>query len=152
MFAIANWNVRRLAAPGAALLACFTFTAACDSSTDPPPVVIWDAELASDDMDAVVEVRAATASFKASIDIEGADAVAEFTWRIAAGTCTQPGERIGAANRYPALEIANDGKADAEATVSATLDEEADYIAAVLDESGAQPVIVACGPLEVRQD
>ena len=44
-----------------------------------------------------------------------------------------------------------DGSAAAEAEVSAALDEDDDYIVRVLDESGAAPVTVACGALEVDE-
>jgi hypothetical protein len=61
-----------------------------------------------------------------------------------------PGDRIGGADRYPDLEVEEDGTAAAEADVTAALDEEEDYIVSVLDESGAEPVVVACGTLAVQ--
>jgi hypothetical protein len=150
-----NWinvsDARRMVARAAILLASVAFTAACDDATAPEDPVLWESELAGDEVEGLADVSAASGSFAVEIEIANAEPEAELTWRVAAGTCAAPGTRVGAANRYPVLEVDANGLAEAEAVVPAALDEEEDYIVAVLDESGAQPVYVACGALTLVQ-
>lgn len=147
-----NSRVRRFASLTVSLVASTVVLAACDDDpVDPIVPVEWLATLTGDDVEGVASASAAGNSFDAAIEIENAEEDAVFTWGVYAGTCAAPGARIGAADRYPDLEVAADGTAEAEAEVNAALDEEDPYIVRVLDESGAQTVTIACGVLEVDE-
>lgn len=151
-----NSNARRLATLTISLLASTIVLAACDDDpTDPVVPVEWDAQLAGvgtyDDVEGLAAVSSTATSFDAAIEITNATEDAVFTWRVAEGTCAEPGDRIGAAERYPDLEVGEDGTAEADADVTAALDEDGEYIVSVLDESGDDPVTVACGALEIDE-
>lgn len=157
MSSIYESHARRLAALSVSLLASTIALAACDddSPTDPVVPVEWEAQLAGvgefEDVEGLAAVSATSTSFDAAIEIANAEEDAEFTWRVAEGTCAAPGDRLGAADRYPDLTVEADGTASAEADVTASLDEDEDYIVTVLDESGEDPVTVACGALEIEE-
>ncbi|HEX2167126.1 MAG TPA: hypothetical protein VHG09_07790 [Longimicrobiales bacterium] len=157
MSSIYEFHARRLAGLSVAVLASTLALAACDddSPTDPVTPVEWEAQLAGvgefEDVEGLAAVSSTATSFDAAIEIAGAEEDAVFTWRVAEGTCAQPGDRIGAADRYPDLEVEADGTASAEADVTAALDEEEDYIVSVLDETGEAAVTVACGALEIGE-
>ena len=130
--------------------------AACDDDDDPsqPQQTLWEATLEGiepfEDVEGTVEVTAGANSFKAEIAIEGAEEGAEFDWTVARGTCEEPGNAVGQANQYPALEVDEEGKASAEATINVKLDKSQDYIVQVIDNSGDDPAPVACGALEAK--
>ncbi|HET9439037.1 MAG TPA: hypothetical protein VFO52_02655 [Longimicrobiales bacterium] len=136
------------------LMAMLALPACDDDPADPPVTAEWEATLvgigAFDEVEGVVLVAARTTSFTAEIEIEGAAANANFNWTLARGTCANPGAAIGAADRYPELEVAANGTASAEALVTAALDEDEDYIVRVRDVNGSGVVVVACGALEVQ--
>lgn len=145
-------HARRAGRLAVTLLACSLGAAACDDSpTDPGDPVEWAAELTGNVLDGTASVSSTRVSFEAAIEIENAEQDAVFAWYIAGGTCAQPGQRIGAASIYPDLDVASDGTADAEATVPAGLDEDDEYLVRVIDESGTNPVVVACGELEIQE-
>lgn len=157
MSSIHESHARRLAALSVALLASTIALAGCDddSPTDPVVPVEWEAQLAGvgefADVEGLAAVSATATSFDAAIEIANAEEDAAFTWRVAEGTCAAPGDRVGAADRYPDLEVEADGTASAEADVTAALDEDGEYIVSVLDEAGQAPVTVACGALEIEE-
>jgi len=149
-------HVRRFAALPL-VLAAFTL-AACDDdddSTTPPDPVEWEAELEGagefEEVTGVAAVLSTQSKFEATIEIQGAPADATFAWTVAAGSCAQPGNAVGAANAYPDLEVGEDGTAEAEAEVTAALNASGNYIVHVIDDSGDEPVTVACGAL-AKQD
>lgn len=150
-------QARRLATVSASLLAFTVFLGACDddSPIEPSDTVEWEAQLAGtaayEEVEGLASVSSTATSFDAAIEIANGEDGAVFTWQIAAGTCAQPGDRVGAADRYPELEVAADGTAEAEADVTAALDEEDEYIVRVLDASGTAPATVACAALEIDE-
>lgn len=149
-------QARRLTALSATLLASTLLLAACeDDPTTPVVPVEWESQLAGvgtfDEVEGLAAVSSTSTSFDAAIEITGAAEDAVFTWSVAGGTCAAPGNRVGAADRYPDLEVAADGTASAEAEVTAALAEDGDYIVRVLDETGQQPATVACGALEIDE-
>lgn len=147
-----NTRARRFASLTVTLLASTIVLAACDDDPVEPIVPVeWLATLTGDEIDGIASASSAGNAFDAAIEIEGAEADAVFTWDVSAGTCAAPGARIGAADDYPDLEVAEDGTAAAEAEVSAALDEEGAYIVRVRDETGQAAVTVACGALEVDE-
>jgi hypothetical protein len=148
-------HTRRFASLAISLLSSSFILAGCDDDpTNPVTPVEWEAAVEGEgefaDIEGIAAVSAVATSFDAAIEIANAEADAVFAWHVADGTCAEPGDRIGGADRYPDLEVEEDGTAAAEADVTAALDEEEDYIVSVLDESGAEPVVVACGTLEVQ--
>jgi hypothetical protein len=156
MSSIYESHARRLAALSVSLLASTIALAACDDDpTNPVVPVEWEAQLAGvgefEDVEGLAAVSATSTSFDAAIEIANAEEDAEFTWRVAEGTCAAPGDRVGAADRYPDLTVEADGTAAADADVTATLDEDEDYIVSVLDETGEDPVTVACGALAIDE-
>lgn len=144
-----DFSVRRTAAI-LAVCSATIFTVACDDDgTSPPDPVLWEAELESNVLAGIVDVSALQNGFTAGIEISDAQADAVFTWHIAEGTCADPGDRIGTEAIYPELEVAEDGTADAEATVAFGLEEDGEYIAAVVADDEGEPVYVACGALTI---
>lgn len=125
--------------------------AACDDDPVTVDPVVWLADLDGAEVTGIASVASTNTTFEASIEIQGAAEDAVFTWEIAGGTCAQPGDRIGAADNYPDLEADAGGGAEAEANVNSGLDEEEDYIAIVRDETGQDPVTVACGALAIDE-
>jgi hypothetical protein len=152
MLSFINPDARRVASLTIAVLASTTvFTACDDDPTDPVDTIEWLAELTGDEVEGIAAASSVQTSFEAAIEIENAEEDAVFTWGVFAGTCAAPGARVGAANSYPDLEVAANGTAEAEADVTAVLTGNGAYIVRVIDESGAQPVAVACGALEVEE-
>lgn len=149
-------RTRRVATLSSALIISAIVFAACDDSPTTPvtPVEYQAALVGSDEHDEVEGIASVTAraiSFDAEIEIANAEADAVYTWQVATGTCTQPGSRVGAADRYDDLEVAEDGTAAADAEVPVALSSSGSYIVRVLDESGDEPVTIACGALETEE-
>lgn len=130
-----------------------TAVVACDDDPTDPDTLTWEADIEGvgefDEVTGIAEVVSGTSSFVAGIEIAAAPADAEFAWTLRAGTCAAPGAAVGAAAGYPALEVDDEGAADAQANIASTLDEDEDYIVFVTDESGEESVTVACGALTV---
>lgn len=140
---------RRLAALSISLLASTIAVAACDDDPiEPIDAVEWEAELAGTgeyaDVEGVAAMAFTATSFDAGIEIAGATEDDVFAWEVAEGTCAEPGDRLGAAAAYPDLEVAANGTASADADVNAVVDEDGDYIVRVIEDSGEEPVVVAC--------
>jgi hypothetical protein len=139
--------------PRLALIA-FAATAvmACDDDPTEPDTFTFEGELAGagefDEVSGLAEVIATTSSFVAGVEIADGPEDAVFAWTLMEGTCADPGDAVGAAASYPELEVDAEGEAAAQANIAASLDEEEDYIVVVMDESGDEPVTVACGALE----
>lgn len=137
------------------LVTAFTL-AACDDddATNPPLDTEWAATLVGvgthGEVDGTAVVESNSTRFVAEISITGATAQADFGWTLARGTCATPGTALGAANRYPELDVASNGSAAAEASVPVGLDEDEDYIIRVFDVTGTTTVTVACGALDVQ--
>jgi hypothetical protein len=149
-------RARRVATLCSALMVSATAFAACDDSpTTPVTPMEYQAALIGreghDEVEGIASVTARATSFDAEIEIANAEADAVYTWQVATGTCTQPGSRVGAADRYHDLEVAEDGTAAADAEVPIALSSSGSYIVRVLDESGDEPVTVACGALETEE-
>lgn len=136
------------------LMAMLALPACDDDPAEPPVTSEWEATLvgvgAYAAVDGAAVVTARSTRFTAEIEIEGAAANVDFNWTLARGTCASPGAAIGAADRYPELEVAANGTASAEALVTVALDEDEDYIVRVTDVNGSSTVAVACGALEVQ--
>ena len=146
-------RVRRFAALPIAML-LFAAAACDDDSSEPGDPIEWTADVAGvgtfDEVEGTATVLSTSSAFEAAIEIASAPADTSFVWRVATGTCTQPGTIVGTADRYPELETAANGSAEAEANVTAALNPSGSYIVRVTDESAATPVTVACGALNVE--
>lgn len=145
---------RRVAVPSALIVTALAFTACDDDDlVDPDPAITWEAELAGtgayEDVTGAAAAVSNSTAFAAEIAIENAAVDAVFTWAVMEGTCAAPGDRVGAADAYPNLEVDDDGAATAEADDTVAMDEEGDYVVIVTDESGEAPVTVACAALAI---
>src|SRR5690606_4185636 len=99
-----KWMTTKLHARLAALslLVCAVGMAACDDSpTDDGEQLRWEAELTGAEVDGVATVLSNETAFSAAIEIANAPADATYTWRIAAGTCDEPGDPVGDTDLYP---------------------------------------------------
>lgn len=84
------------------------------------------------------------------IDLDGGESGATYPWHIHSGECGDASPPIvGSADAYPPIQVGEGGEGDSDATVSATLDPEADYIVNVHLSPARLDSIVACG--EVMQ-
>lgn len=146
-------RVRRFAALPIAMVS-FAAAACDDDSSKPADPIEWSADLAGvgtfDDVEGTATVLSTSSAFEAAIEIASAPADTSFVWRVATGTCAQPGTIVGTANRYPALETAANGSAEAEANVTAALNRSGAYIVRVTADSAATAPTVACGALSVE--
>jgi len=135
---------------------------ACDSSTEPDPTVYtWEAALAGQgefaEVTGTVEVTSGQ-NFSAKVKITNAEPQSEYSWHVAAGTCDEPGNKVGSATSYAKIQTNASGTGEAQSTVSATLDPEGEYIAEVffVEEGEGEEddviVVVACGELELEED
>lgn len=128
--------------------------AACDDDPAEPDTTLLEAVLEGiepyEDVEGDVDIESRSNSFTAEISIAGANEGDEFDWTVARGTCAQPGNAVGQAASYPALQVDEEGTASAEATVNVALDEDEDYIVRVIDNSGQEPAPVACGEVGPR--
>ena len=84
----------------------------------------------------------------ANISISGAQPGSHHPWHIHAGTCASGGGIMGNANDYPALHVAADGNATANATIGVALNEQSAYHVNVHLSPSALGTIVACGDLD----
>lgn len=149
-------RARRVTTLSSAFIVSAAVFAACDDSpTTPVTPVEYQAALVGtdghDEVEGSASVTARATGFDAEIEIANAETDAVYTWHVATGTCTQPGSRVGTADRYDDLEVAEDGTAAAAADVPVALSSSGSYIVRVLDESGDEPVTVACGALETEE-
>ena len=82
------------------------------------------------------------------VDLDGGESGATYPWHIHSGNCgdAQP-PVVGAADAYPPIQVGDGGEGDAEATIDATLDPDADYILNVHLSPARLDSIVACGEL-----
>lgn len=133
-------------------LAVTTVFAACDSSTEPSPdPTEWAAELAGltghETVEGDASVAAGLTSFTAAIELAGLEP-GDYGWEVAAGSCEEPGDRIGAATAYEELTADAEGEANGEATVSATLQSSGSYLVGIFMMDDDERVDIACGELE----
>lgn len=89
-----------------------------------------------------------TTGFLANIEIEGDEPDQVRPWHVHFGTCETGGAIVGPPGDYPALETDGSGRADANATVDAELDRDADYHVNVHLSEDDLDTIIACGDLE----
>jgi hypothetical protein len=144
-------NVRGTPLVSALLIVAALTAGACDSSTNPILPDQWEADIAGiDDFDAIsgaVGIAAGAASFTATIEIEGAEPESVFGWRVAQGSCEEPGNVLGSAASYPDLEADDEGEAAQTVNITAAMVATGTYHVHVLDESGDEAVVAACGHL-----
>jgi hypothetical protein len=135
------------------LVATFAFVACNDEDSTGPQLTNWTADLAGsvefEEVAGEADVASSASSFSAAIEIAGAPADAVLAWTLMEGTCADPGDAVGSASSYPALEVGDDRTASEDADVVAALDVEGDYIVVVIDDSGVAPVILGCGALQL---
>jgi hypothetical protein len=93
-------------------------------------------------------VRGGSRATTIHVDLDGGESGATYPWHIHSGNCGDASPPVvGSAAAYPAIEVASGGEGDAEATIDATLDPDADYILNVHLSPARLDSIVACGEL-----
>jgi hypothetical protein len=140
-------------------LAVVGVAAACDSTTGPAPQPVeWRSDLSGvegyAELSGEFVVHAAATSFDVELEADGLPA-GEYGWEVAAGSCADPGNRLGTAASYATLTADEVGAVTGSATVAATLTALGEYHGAIfrLVTQGEEEVrvAVACGDLE-RQE
>lgn len=126
--------------------------AACDSTTEPGVRDDWTAAFEGigeyEELTADVEVEARETTFTVSISVAGGSEGDEFEWHVAEGACATPGERLGAATAYAAIEVDAEGEGSATAQVVASLHGDGTYHVRLFTQDGDEdPETVACGQL-----
>lgn len=96
--------------------------------------------------EAMATVRDGQTEVQASV--EGAPEGGTHPWHIHEGTCESGGGIVGDAGAYPALEIGEDGTAQASATINVELEEGQSYHVNVHASPDDLGTIVACGDLQ----
>lgn len=111
----------------------------------------WSAELSPRNGSAVrgeLKLQSAVIGAGANISISGAVAGASHPWHVHLGTCANSGAIVGSAGSYPVLVAGTDGKASANATISAALSEGSAYSVNVHRSPNDLATIIACGDLK----
>jgi hypothetical protein len=83
-----------------------------------------------------------------TVTLNGATTGANYVWAIHEGKCDAPGAMVGSMSDYPAITVANDGRATINARVPHRLDEAKDYTVIVHASASDMASIVACGDLD----
>ena len=93
-------------------------------------------------------VRGGARATTIHVDLDGGETGATYPWHIHSGNCgdAQP-PVVGAADAYPPIQVGDGGEGDAEATIDARLDPDADYILNVHLSPARLDSIVSCGEL-----
>lgn len=81
---------------------------------------------------------------RANLTLNGAVSGTSHPWRVRVGVCGDTGEVVGSEDSYPQLEVFEDGRASATATLSERLTSKQKYSVAVFGW-GDDPVEIACG-------
>jgi hypothetical protein len=111
----------------------------------------WAAKLSARGGAAVVgdvKLQSAVVGSAVNISISGATPGALHPWHVHAGTCANSGGIIGSAGSYPILTVGSDGRASANATISAALSEGSAYSVNVHRSSSDMGTIISCGELK----
>ena len=73
-------------------------------------------------------VRGGARATTIHVDLDSGESGATYPWHIHSGNCGDASPPIvGAAEAYPPIQVGSGGEGDAEATIDATLDPDADY-------------------------
>ena len=93
-------------------------------------------------------VRGGQSATTIHVDLDSGESGATYPWHIHSGNCGDPQPPVvGAAEAYPPIQVGSGGEGDAEATIDATLDPNADYILNVHLSPARLDSIVSCGEL-----
>lgn len=115
--------------------------------------LVWNTTLAPTSAYPDVSGQAAVVSqasgTSVGIQINGATAGAQHVWALRFGTCATPGQRIGDAADYPALDVSTTGTASAQTLLGLQLDASAAYLIDVR-AAASDTARVACGNLIVQ--
>lgn len=140
-------TVARAVAP--ITLAFVALGTACDSPTDPTPLV-WEAELLPRTPAGVsgsVAVLSQAGRTEASILIENAEPATAYDWRINAGSCDDEGTVAGGQAVYPAVTTGAGGSGTEETSFAELLEANGAYAARVVVAGNGGATVVACGEL-----
>ena len=144
----------------AVLMLCCLTAAACASNSanndDDKDMISastgdWSASISarnSSGVQGTSGVQSAVVGAGANISINGAKPGAVHPWHVHAGTCANTGAIIGSASNYPTLTVGSDGRASANATISAPLTEGNAYSVNVHLSPSQMSTVIACGDLK----
>ena len=91
-------------------------------------------------------IRVGDEAMTIHVDLDGGEPAAVYPWHIHQGNCGDPSPPIvGSADAYPPITVGSGGEGDAEATVSARIMEDGDYILNVHASPARLDSIIACG-------
>lgn len=90
----------------------------------------------------------ADGSTTARVNLVGGTSGARHPWHIHEGRCTSGGAIVGSPSAYPALVVAPDGRASANASIVVALNEGRDYHVNVHESAANMANIIACGNLD----
>lgn len=145
--------MRKLLVVGLALLAACSSSAENDDDGDPIADRIgdWETTLTARNNSGVrgsSRAQAVGVGTGATITINNATPGAVHPWHVHVGTCATGGGIFGDAGDYPALTVAADGNASANATIDVALNEQSSYHVNVHRSPTDLGTIIACGDLD----
>lgn len=124
----------------------------CISDVTLPEEILWEATLSATGSQPTATGRSAAISRARStetgIHIEGFGPGA-YSWQIRAGTCAEPGDIVGPADRYPDLTVSIEGEASADRVLVPVRMQPARRYHVVV-HVGADSGILACGDFVER--
>jgi hypothetical protein len=133
-------------------LAVILGLAGCIGDVTLPEEILWEATLAATGAQPTASGRAAAISRARStetgIHVEGFGPGA-YSWQIRAGTCADPGEIVGPADRYPDLTVSIEGEASADRVV-VPVRMQPDRRYHVIVHVGPDSGVLACGNFAER--
>lgn len=94
---------------------------------------------------AQVEAKDSTGA-TARISIEGGKEGEQLPWHVHSGTCENAGPPVGGGDAYKPLTVGSDGRAEAEAMVTATFSDSGSY-AVNVHRSPSDKTVISCGTL-----
>jgi hypothetical protein len=126
---------------------------ACIGATEPLDVVTWEAGLigadgAADPPSGSVAMVIGENQPRAGIGVRDAPARATLAWDVRAGTCAAPGDRVGPATAWPAIQVSDSGTGAAEATVNRRIDTDGPYAGFLYEGELGSGGVLACADLE----
>lgn len=94
-----------------------------------------------------VKALVAEGATDVTVTLNGGTTGASYVWALHEGKCDAPGPIVGTMGDYPALTVANDGRATSNVRLTHRLDEAKKYTVVVHASASDMASVVACGDL-----
>jgi hypothetical protein len=134
---------------GAALL-LVSVTSGCGPVTEPPPTLLWQAELVATDVDNPLTgssaMVAGTSLTQVGIGVANAPPQAALGWRVRNGACDEGGDALAPLTSFPPVAIDAEGDGAAEMVLNRRLSN-GTYAAEVFADASGEGLLIACGTL-----